>query len=183
MRRFWQRFAGALVVLFLGVAYADSPVWREYDLKAASLLNLLTFIEWPATAFKSSPPTLTICVLGTDPFGPILDETIEGKTIHDRRVAVTRLGQLKKAAACHILFISSSERSRLRHILDALRGSRILTVGDTEQFIELGGMINLSMKEDTVRFEINERALERPGWKISSKLLTLGKRIGEKAGR
>lgn len=175
-------YAGLLIgLLLLGPAHADTPAEREYALKAASLHALLRFIEWPATAFKT-PPTLTICVLGVDPFGPTLDKTIEGKTANDTTLAVVRLDQVKNATACNILFISSSERSRLRLILDALRGSRVLTVGDTDRFIEMGGMINLYMQEDAVRFEINEHALDRPGWKISSKLLSLGKIVSEKTG-
>jgi hypothetical protein len=178
--RFWQGVAGILLGGLLGVAQADTPAGREYDLKAASLRALLRFIEWPATAFKKSPPTLTICVLGVDPFGPILDKTIAGKTVNGTALAVIRLDQIKNAAACNILFISSSERSRLRLILDALRGSRVLTVGDTDRFIEMGGMINLYVQEGKVRFEINEHALDRPGWRISSKLLSLGKIVSEK---
>lgn len=174
-------YAGILIgLLLLGPAHADTPAGREYALKAASLHALLRFIEWPATAFKTSPPTLTICVLGVDPFGPILDKTIAGKTANDTALAVIRLDQVKNATACNILFISSSERSRLRLILDALRGSRVLTVGDTDRFIEMGGMINLYMQQGAVRFEINEHALDRPGWKISSKLLSLGKIVSEK---
>jgi hypothetical protein len=50
-----------------------------------------------------------------------------------------------------------------------------LTVGETEGFAVQGGIINLTVEEDKVHFEINPVAAERAGLKISSKLLSMAK--------
>ena len=39
---------------------------------------------------------------------------------------------------CHILFISASEKERLREILNAVKDAPVLTVGETEQFLSAG---------------------------------------------
>jgi hypothetical protein len=56
-----------------------------------------------------------------------------------------------------------------------LNGAGVLTVGDTEGFTEAGGMINLTIVDQRVHFEINPDAARRAGMKISSKLLSLAK--------
>jgi hypothetical protein len=180
--KLWLGGAGILLWLFGGSVFADTSESHEYQVKAAFLYKLAKFIEWPATAFRTIPPTLTICILGADPFGPSLDRTIKGQTVSGVEMIAVRLENLQAAPACHMLFISSSERGRLGSILEALKGARVLTVGDTEGFIQLGGMINLYVEKNTVRFQISEHALDRPGWKISSKLLNLGKIVTDKTG-
>ena len=75
--------------------------------------------------------------------------------------------------ACHILFISSSEEKRLAKILEILKDSSVLTVGEMKQFAQSGGMVNFTIKENKIRFEINVDAAVRAELKISSKLLKL----------
>ncbi len=180
--------AGALVgrllsVAFLGIlfsiaipnaAWAQAPT--EYQVKAVFLFNFAKYIEWPATTTKSQEP-IAIGVLGEDPFGDLLEKAIVGKTVNGRRLIILRITQVHEARDCQILFISSSERQRLRHLLDTLKGSSVLTVGDTEGFAQLGGMINFTLEENRVRFEINQDAAEKAGLKISSRLLSLAKII------
>ena len=60
-----------------------------------------------------------------------------------------------------------------------LRGSSTLTIGETEGFATLGGIINLTVEENKVRFEINLLAANRAGLKISSKLISLARIVKE----
>ena len=166
-----------------GDAYSEELSVSEYQIKAAFLYNFVKFIEWPASAFKGTHSDLYLCVLGDDPFGTALDRTISGKIVNGRTLAVKRSGRLQDLKDCHLMFLSSSERDRLTKILDVLAGSSVLTVGDTDQFALLGGMINLYVEESKVRFEINPHAAERSGLKISSKLLKLAKIVPGTSGK
>jgi hypothetical protein len=74
-----------------------------------------------------------------------------------------------------VLFISGSEQDRMRQILDALRGSSILTVSEVKGFAQNGGMINFYIQQDKVRFEINPDAAERGRLNLSSQLLRLAR--------
>jgi iron complex outermembrane receptor protein len=73
--------------------------------------------------------------------------------------------------------ISSYEQWRLARILENLRGASILTVGETDQFIQQGGIINLVTQENRVLFEVNLGVAEQAQLRISSKLLTLAKTV------
>jgi hypothetical protein len=50
-----------------------------YKIKAAFLFNFTQFIDWPAATFPVADSPFVIGVLGEDPFGPYLDETVAGE--------------------------------------------------------------------------------------------------------
>jgi len=147
----------------------------EYQVKAAFLYNFAKFVDWPGEAFSDGSAPLVIGVIGNDPFGGALDSAINGKNIGGRRLTVRRLKWGQDLRSCHILFISSSERQRLPQIIQSLRGSSVLTVGDMGQFNQQGGMINFILEASKVRFEINSRGADQARLRISSKLLALAK--------
>jgi len=139
--------------------------------KAVFLFNFAQFVDWPAGAFPDSTAPLVIGVLGDDPFGPYLDETVRGETVRGRPLAVRRYQQIDEVRTCHILFISASEESRLGNILDSLKHRAILTVGDSPAFAQRGGMIRFVSERNKIRMRINVAAVEAAQLTISSKLL------------
>ena len=149
----------------------------EYDVKAAFLYNFTKFVEWPPEAFSARSSQLRVCVLGDNPFGNVLDSVLQGEEAQGRRLSLLRVDVLHNPSLCHVLFISRSERERIPAILAAVQGSPVLAVGEADGFLENGGTINFKVQEGKVRFEINTRAAERGGLKMSSKLLRLATRI------
>ncbi len=157
-------------------ACASLRHYREYQVKAAFLFNFANFVEWPEEAFPSGGKYFVISVIGSDPFGGALD-SLKGKTLKGRIVVVKYCIQAGDARDSQILFISSSERGNVNHIIKALKGSPVLTVGDQEGFCQAGGMINMTSQRNRVGFEINVAAAHRAGLQISSHLLKLAKEV------
>jgi hypothetical protein len=153
---------------------AETKPSPEYIIKAAFLFNFAKFVEWPADAFKDDLSPINLCILGTDPFGPALD-TLKDKTIKGRPFKTKRVNKVDDIEACHILFISASEKGNLKQILDAVRNSNTLTVSEIEGFVQMGGIINFIIVNQKVHFEINPAAAERSRLKISSQLLKLAR--------
>jgi hypothetical protein len=147
----------------------------EYEVKAGFLYHFGYFVEWPATAVNGHNHPFIIGVLGADPFGSVLDEMIEGKTLHERPVVVKRFWRIEDAGSSDILFISASEEYRLPYILEMLERASVLTVSELERFTEHGGLIALRMVGRKVRFDINIAATARVGLKVSSQLLKLAR--------
>lgn len=168
-----------LVVLFLSSALAQSSAAGEYQVKAAFLYNFAKFVEWPSSSFSDANTPLRICVLGQDPFGEQLRDIANDKIVNGRKLQVNQVADLQVARTCHILFIASAEKAQLKLTLESLRGTGALTVGDTEGFVEEGGMINFVLVNDRVRFEVNHKAATEAGLKVSSKLLNLAKSVIE----
>src|SRR5204863_1531726 len=91
--------------------------------KAAYLFNFAKYLEWPAATFKDAESPILIGVLGQDPFGGILEETISDRLIGKRKVQVRRGITLQEMKDCHVLYISTSERGRWHEIFKELKGS------------------------------------------------------------
>jgi hypothetical protein len=166
---------GPAVILaaFAGGGAVRGQAVDEYQLKAAFLSNFAKFVEWPPASFSSPQDPIVICILGVDPFGDALRQAVNGKMIEDRKPVVHQISDVRQAGGCSILFISSSERKRLRAILAEIKTNGILTVGDTGNFAVEGGVINLKLEGGRVRLQINLDAADRQKLRISAKLLSL----------
>jgi hypothetical protein len=150
---------------------------NEYQVKAAFLYNFAKFVEWPQEAFAQPDAPIVLGVLGEEPFGGALDQVIKGKAVNGHPLAIKRLKWGGKLRECHILFICASERKRLPAIFEQIKGAGILTVGETEAFTQQGGIINFTLVDNKVRFEINTDMAEQARLKISSRLLALAKGV------
>jgi len=171
------RAASALIVILLacagGARGQHAP--SEYQVKAAFLFNFGKFVEWPQSSFASPQAPFWVCVLGEDPFGSSLDDTLRAKAIDGHPVSVTRIKGATSARGCQIVFVSASEKARLPAILGSLRGWNALVVGESEGFAAAGGGIQFLLEENRVRFAINPDAIRRAGLQASSRLLALAK--------
>jgi len=168
-----RRWSGLLAWLLASavIAGAQPAQMKEYQVKAAFLFNFAQFVDWPETAFPQADTPLTIGVLGDEPFGGALDEIVRGEQVHGRTLRVQHCRRVEEAAGCHVLFISRSESGRLEQIVGSLRGRSILTVGDSEDFVQRGGMISFINERNKIRLRINRDLAAGAGLTISSKLL------------
>jgi YfiR/HmsC-like len=167
------RYFVLAVVAAITCMHAEAPLAEEYPVKAAFLFNFAKFVEWPANSFKGPEDPITICVLGQSPFGGALEDVVRNKTVANRAFVVRDVANAQQASKCHIVFVSAAERKRCRSFLGELKGRSILTVGEAEDFIENGGIINFKLKDARVRIEIDADAAERAKLRVSSKLLSL----------
>jgi hypothetical protein len=160
------------MVLVVGLAVSvQAALSREYQVKAVFLFNFAQFVEWPSPAFPEAQTPLVIGVLGDDPFGTYLDETVRGETVNDRPLVVRRFRNVEEIDTCHVLFISRSETGRLEQIVASLKGRSILTVGDMDGFAKRGIMIRFMTVANKIRLRINLERANAANLKISSKLL------------
>ncbi len=172
-----RRLTALVCVLaaFLKIAQAVAPTSQEYPLKAAFIYNFAMFTEWPNDASDPSDALFVIGILGEDPFGTAMDRAVEGKKIKGRPVVIKRLNWGSSLRDCHILFVSSSEKSKLAELDHVVAGRSILTISEGPAFAKQGGIISFFLEENKIRFEINVEAAKRANLQLSSKLLSLAK--------
>jgi uncharacterized protein DUF4154 len=159
-----------------GIALAQSQA-GEYHVKAAFLYHFVQLVEWPANSLGGESSPVTLCIIGEDPFGGDLEATLAGKTVGTRSLRVRHLKEAEELQGCHVLFVSEHEAAHLARLLQGLKDGPILTVGESNGFVEQGGMIGFLVVDNKVRFEINLEAAERAKLKISSRLLLLAKTV------
>ena len=172
------------VGLLLAMPREAAAQTKEYQVKAAFLFNFAQFVEWPPGAYADTNAPFCIGILGDDPFGKALEQTIQGENIEGHKMVVQRSHQVADLANCQMIFVSKSEKSRVTEILAALGSRPVLTVGEVPGFARGGGGINFFLEGAKVRFEINPDVAQTEGLKISSQLLSLGKLVpGGKGGK
>jgi hypothetical protein len=167
-----------VLVLFGFLALTVSCAWaqagsREYQLKAVFLYNFTQFTEWPTNAFSGTNSPVVIGVLGKDPFGRMLDETVRGETINGRPLVIRRYSSVDEIKECHVLFVSTAEANELSPIFSGIQNRPILTVGESDGFVLGGGIIRFAIADNKIRLRINLDAAKRANLSISSKLLRL----------
>ena len=89
---------------------------ERIPVKAAFIYNFTKFTDWPANAFPSAAAPLVIGIVGEDPFGKTIDDVVNGEVVRDRPLVVKRLRADGDLRSCHVLFISRSEKDRLRPV-------------------------------------------------------------------
>ncbi len=166
--------AAACVALASGVSpAANTQPSSEYLIKAAYLYNFALFVEWPSKAFARQDSPIVIGVVGADPFGSALDETVRQKVIRNRSIRVERLQPNQDLSRCHILFVSSSETGRISELAQRLEKRSVLVVGDSSGLAKRGATITFAVQDNRVRLEVNVDAARKSQLTISSKLLSL----------
>jgi hypothetical protein len=162
------------IILLCGVLCLSMQtiINREYQVKAVFLFNFTQFVEWPANAFNGPETPIVIGVLGKNPFGTYLDETVLNEKVNNRSLLVHYYSSPEEVKNCQIVFINLDTK-KLEQALLALKGKNILTVSDQNSFLNQGGMIRFFTKNNKIQLQINPEAAKAAELSVSSKLLRL----------
>ena len=145
---------------------------QEFQLKAAFLVNFTRFITWPEQAFSPLQQELNLCVAGKNPFGSALN-SVEHKNINGHAISIVYAESLRKPQQCHLLYVSSSEKSDLQSLLSHLDHQPVVTISDIPGFVDAGGSIEFVIKEDRLSFIINNSELKQRGIQAGASMLDL----------
>lgn len=176
-RRLWWERVGVGVMLCVSATLglsAAQPVADEHRLKAAIVLRVPQFVEWPAPALVHRA-TVDLCVLGPTSVGPALDELVQGERLGERALSVRQVTR-NEAANCHVLFVPAATPGRAALLRD-LGAAPVLTMSDAPDFIDDGGIMLLRVANRRVRFDISTTAADRAGLRLSAQLLRLAEHV------
>ena len=154
---------------------ADAPSYTEYQVKGAFLFNFARFVDWKPDATGADP--FVLAILGDDPFGSGLDRSLRGRELNGQPIEIRRIRDLAELDDAQLLFVSRSEASRLENILENVAGRSVLTVADFPGFAKSGGVIELFVRNQSVRFRVNLNAASRAGLRFRPNLLRLAEVI------
>ncbi len=144
------RMVAALSLLLISLPLpAQNFAPLEYRAKANYLANFPSFVEWPT----------------------------RGTTVHNRPVEIRWIRKPQELSSCQILFVSHSEQKRYSQSLDAVRDHVVLTVGETPEFLDAGGIVSFSTQQGALQFDVNLEAADKAHLKISSRLLALARHV------
>lgn len=167
----------ALGLLLLDGVFVDPAAAQDNNLeqsvKAAYLLKLGAFVDWPDVSSDSPTSAVRLCVVGDDPFGNLLERAAQGQRVKDRPVVIQRLRTATREPHCHIMFVAGSADQSVMDALAAVQGTPTLTITDAARRPGAKGVVNFVVHEKRVRFEIDDKTAAENGLSISSKVLSL----------
>ena len=171
--------AAAVAVAMLAAPSVAAPAQEanEQLVKVAFIYNFAKFTTWPDSAFADAGAPVSLCVVGKHDFGDAF-ESVQGKSVGGRTVIVKYLSAYRDKDVCQIVYVAPSEKARLARIVSTGKETHALTVSDMDGFAEGGGIIRMVRgADDRIGFEINAKAAEESGIKLSSRLLSLAKKL------
>jgi hypothetical protein len=163
---------GLLCVAAVAVAAAGPSTPLEIEVKAAFLAKFAAYVNWPPGTLGAGEAPIYLCVVGRDPFGAALDQSVAGQRVDIHPFVVRRLSGTASAAGCHIAFLGGSATQSVAAMQDALRGKPILTVTDADVAPDRG-IVHFELKGGRVRFHIDDVRAAQGNLAISARLLSL----------
>jgi len=173
-KNFWF-WCHAALLLFVSTVTTRAEL-SEAEVKAGFLYNFTKFVEWPKQAFSSTNAPIQFAVLGDEEFSAKLKTLLGDNKAHGRTFEVKAISTAQEAKNFHIVFIASPESRRTAQVLEATKKAPVLTIGESDQFLDAGGMINLFFEDTQLAFEVSPESAQKAGLEISSKLLRLAKK-------
>jgi uncharacterized protein DUF4154 len=163
-----------LLIVYCACSFSAQPAsTREYQIKAAFIFNFTQFVEWPPQCFPAEKSPAIIGILGTDPFGKYLEETVSGESINNHPLLIKHFNTVDEITNCHVLFIGMTDKNKIKPIIEKLKGKNVLTISEANGFPKLGGMIRIYTKSDKINIQINLEATKGEDLVVSSKLLKI----------
>jgi len=148
---------------------------REYDLKATFLFHFTHFVEWPERTFPDAQTPFRLCVLTPDPFGEILREVAAGERAAGRELQVRTVATAGETRGCQIVFVPADRDSSIVRDLPGVKEGVLLTVGESDDFLDRGGIVRFELRQGRLRLLVSRRALGHSELHMSSKLLALAR--------
>jgi len=153
-------------------ATAAEPL--EASVKAAYLAKFAFYVDWPPAAFGSPTAPIALCIVADDAFGALVEEAATGQAVQGRAIAVKRLKAVTRESGCHIAYVGGEAK------LDAVKGSPVLVVTDAQGG---NGIINFVLRDNRVRFTVDDELAAQFGLNISSKLLNVALAVKPRGAR
>lgn len=159
---------GLCVVISIALGtmpHAQTQV-SDRSVKAAFIVRFADFVTWPPES-QSGP--FTVCLSPTHDLGAAVESAAKGTVVRGRPMVVRHLRASDSISECQLLYVAPSDE----HLLPLSRRRSILTVGEGQGFCQRGGVINLRVVDDRIRFEVSLTHARAVGLAVDPQLLRL----------
>ena len=149
----------------------------EYEVKSACILNFFKFIHIAPAETNDKSQTINIALVGDSPAIEVIQKTLQNKTADNKHIILNRYPDvghlLKDNRVHHAVYFVAPWNENITEALPSLRNVARLTISESPDFCQKGGMINFRIDNGKVRLDINPAAAKQANIKISSQLLKL----------
>lgn len=163
-----------LMTTGLGVSTAQGAA-GDAAAKAKFVITFARFVQWPASAFASPDAPLRLCLLHASASVGEAFAVHQGALVGGRPLLI--VGPGGDTAGCRLVYVDSSAQRAAT--LPQAAGEPVLTLGAVDGFVAHGGMVEIVNVDDTLRFDVNLRAMRGAQLAVSSQVLRLARQVRE----
>lgn len=170
MKRIWP------VALALAAALAGASGLDEDRLRAAFVLRLAQYTQWPAPVADS--PTLSLCAAGLQPQGLEAVQALTSRMVGTAQLKVRVLSEPRDAARdCQVLLLGHAEAATLRHWIAAVGDAPVLVIATSPEALRAGVCIALISEPQGMAFAVNHGESRRRGLSLAAPVLKLAREV------
>lgn len=168
-----------IALILLSSAALPQRQAPEPALKAAILVNMLLFIDWPSQATQPKDQWV-VCYVDSSPVAAALTN-IDGRSVNSRPLRVQQVPNADSArlSNCHAVYLAPGDPASVFAVVPTLQASGTLIISDSTDYLQRGVMLNLDVELGRVVFDINLKSARLAGFGVSSKILRLARKVIE----
>lgn len=161
-------FCGA----FFNVNQTSAETVTPEEIKSIMIVKFSAFITWPVFTSPAKDNKLGIGVIG-DPEMLNQLKSLEGKIVDAKSMSVTEASTTNLPESINILYLGKSQIDKWPIIKKRVK-KYVLTISESDEFIEQGGIISFYKKPTgQIGFAVNRSEQIKSGLIFSSALLRL----------
>lgn len=167
-----------LPLLCVARGYGQQGPSLEVARKAVFIGRMLQFVRWPDDPAAAQGRQFRFCVAGNNNFLSFaLARELRGNEVQGREIGVRQVKNDADLRGCDAMYFKGKATGRNGKWLEKLKGTRVLTVGEDDGFLDAGGMVRITGQNDAVQFEVNLDGVRTAGLKIDARLLELARGV------
>jgi hypothetical protein len=160
-----------LLVIILALSNHLALAQSQEKVYASLILNFTKGIVWPENSQTSA---FVVGIYEYPPLAAELKNLSETFRANGKKIVIREVSRMDEIEACNVLFIPAYKAKLLPSILNKFPATPTLIVTNKADAAKLGSGVNFVLVDGKLKYEINCKAIEKRGMKISANVKGLG---------
>ena len=161
-----RKILSTLLLSFL--AYSANAQIEK--MQAAFIYNFTMLVSWPSS-YQSGD--FTIAVMGNSPINKELEEMAKLKKAGSQTIVVKKIASADEVGKAQIVYIPDSQKAKIGDVVSKTGSNSTLIVTESDGATDKGAIINFTLVQDKLRFELSESKASARNLKLAANLVKL----------
>jgi uncharacterized protein (DUF952 family) len=172
------KYGFKLLILALVLCHFPSKAQDQKDnnrLYAGLIYHFTKNVEWPSAKQQG---TFVIGVFSSSELLEATQNMMKNRVVNGQKIVVKQLNSKEDLNQCHIIFVERNFSHKFPQIYAQLKSSNTLLITEGNNLAKKGASINLVVKDEKLKFEMNKSVIDGAGLKVSNDLVRLSIIVG-----
>lgn len=165
-----KKVSVALIGLILFTTSIQSAMAQKEKYHSVFIYNFSKYVKWPDA---QNSENFVIGVLGASAIQKDLEAMAAAKNVNGRTIEIKQFKSAEEVSDCHILYVAATASEKFNQVLSETNSKPILVVTDNPGFANKGAAINFIEVGGKIKFELNQKNVEKRGLKVAGSLASL----------